>query len=115
MSTLCLGGVALGILLVWLLPLAWMAAFGLFLTGFSLGPLFPTMIALTSRLVPSRLLASAVGFLTSLGSMGGALFAWLTGNLAQFTGLWILLPFMLATTICMVIVWQALQMVSRRL
>jgi len=115
MITLCLGGVALGILLVWLLPLAWMAAFGLFLTGFSLGPLFPTMIALTSRLVPSRLLASAVGFLTSLGSMGGALFAWLTGNLAQFTGLWILLPFMLATTICMVIVWQALQMVSRRL
>jgi fucose permease len=115
MITLCLGGVALGILLVWLLPFAWMAAFGLFLTGFSLGPLFPTMIALTSRLVPSRLLASAVGFLTSLGSMGGALFAWLTGNLAQFTGLWILLPFMLVTTACMVILWQALQMVARRL
>ena len=38
------------------------SAAGLWLVGFSLGPIFPTTISLMSGFVPARLLASVVGF-----------------------------------------------------
>lgn len=106
---LCLGGVICGLLLVWLAPSNIIAAIGLFVTGFSLGPIFPTTISIMSELVPSRLLASAIGFLASLGSMGAAFFPWVTGNLAQFIGLWILLPFTLLLSLLMIGTWLLLQ------
>ncbi len=105
----CLVGVMVGIFIVWLVPLSSVAALGLCLTGFCLGPIFPTTIALMSQLVPSRLLASAIGFLASLGSMGAALFPWLAGNLAQALGLWSLLPYVIVLTIAMSLLWLTIQ------
>ncbi len=105
----CLVGVTMSILLVWLIPLSGVSAIGLCLTGFWLGPIFPTTIALMSQLVPSRLLASAIGFLASLGSMGAALFPWLVGNLAQLLGLWILLPYVIVLTVAMSLLWLTIQ------
>ncbi|GHO44256.1 MFS transporter [Ktedonospora formicarum] len=111
---LCLVGVIGGLLLIWLTPNNIIAAIGLFITGFSLGPIFPTTISVMSELVPSRLLASVIGFLASLGSMGAALFPWITGNLAQFIGLWILLPFTLVLSILMIGTWLLLQTQPRQ-
>ena len=105
----CLIGVAIGVLIVWLIPLNAVAAFGLCFTGFCLGPIFPTTIGLMSQLVPSRLLASAIGFLVSFGSMGAALFPWLAGNLAQAVGLWSLMPYVITLTIAMMVFWLTLQ------
>lgn len=105
----CLIGVATGVLIVWLIPLNAVAAFGLCFTGFCLGPIFPTTIGLMSQLVPSRILASAIGFLASLGSMGAALFPWLAGNLAQAVGLWSLMPYVITLTIAMMVFWFTLQ------
>lgn len=101
----CLAGVVVGVLLVWAAPLEIISAAGLVLTGFSLGPLFPTTITLVSSLVPARVVATAIGFAASLGSMGAAFFPWFTGNLAQWVGLWTLLPFMVLLTIGMLVVW----------
>jgi len=84
------------------------SAAGLVLTGFSLGPLFPTTITLISSLVPARVVATAIGFAASLGSMGAAFFPWFTGNLAQWYGLWTLLPFMVLLTAGMLAVWFSL-------
>jgi len=106
---LCLVGVVVGLLLVWLVPVEIVSAGALWLIGFSLGPIFPTTIALMSKLVSARILPSAIGFLASLGSMGGALFPWLAGNLAQRVGLWSLLPFVIVLTIFMLGLWFALQ------
>jgi len=103
--TLCLSGVALGLALIWVLPGIWGAACGLCLVGFSLGPLFPTIIALMPQLVAPRLLATAIGFLSCLGSAGSALFPWLAGNLVQNLGFWFLLPFALALTAAMGGLW----------
>ncbi len=111
--TLCLGGVALGLLLAWLLPGVWGAAPGIWLTGFSLGPLFPTAIALMPQLVSSRLLPSAVGFLACFGSAGAALFPSIAGNLIQHLGFWFLPPFVLVLTVAMFGVWLMLQTVSQ--
>lgn len=110
---LCLAGVVVGMVLVWLVPAMPASAAGLWLAGFSLGPIFPTTIALISQLVPPRLLPTAVGFLASLGSSGAALFPWLAGNLAEWFGLWLILPYVVALTIVMLALWLALQASSR--
>ena len=105
----CLIGVVVGMLLVWFVPQMGVSAFALCLTGFSLGPIFPTTIALMSDTVPSRILSSAIGFLASLGSMGGALLPWIAGNLAQHFGLWTLLPYVIVLTAIMLILWVIIQ------
>ncbi len=105
----CLPGVIAGVLLVWLVPAEAVSAFGLCFTGFCLGPIFPTTIALASELVPGRLLNSAIGFLSSMGSVGVAFFPWLAGNLAQYLGLWTLLPYVIILTIAMVFLWLSLR------
>lgn len=109
--TLCLSGVGVGLLLAWFLPGIWGAAIGLCLTGFSLGPLFPTTIALMPRIVPTRLVASAIGFLASLGSAGAAFFPALAGDFVQHLGFWTLLPFALILTVIMFGCWLLLQRV----
>lgn len=105
----CIAGVISGVLLIWLVPVGAVSALGLGLTGFSLGPIFPTTIALLSRLVSPRILTSAIGFLTSFGAMGAALFPFLAGNLAQAIGLWSLLPYVIILTIVMLCLWILLQ------
>ena len=105
----CLLGAVTGVLFIWLVPGQGAAAFGLALTGFSLGPIFPTTIALMSDRVSPRVLPSAIGFLASLGSMGAAIFPWLAGNLAQYTGMWSLLPYVIVLTAMMLILWVSLQ------
>ncbi len=109
---LCLAGVVAGVLLVWAAPVGAIAAVGLWLTGFSLGPIFPTTIAVISELVAPRLQQSAIGFAASLGSMGAAAFPWIAGNLAQQLGLWTLLPFVVVLTAVMLIIWLRLQHVN---
>jgi fucose permease len=105
---LCLVGVAISLLIIWTLPFPLASAFGLCLAGFSLGPIFPTTIALMSKLVSGRLLPTAIGFLASLGSMGGSLFPWLAGNLAQHIGLWSLLPYVIILTVVQACLWLIL-------
>jgi fucose permease len=109
MIQVCLVGVVTGVLLVWLIPVGAVAAFGLGLTGFSLGPIFPTTIALMPNFVPARLVPSAIGFVASLGSMGAALLPWIAGNLAEGLGLWSLLPYVIGLTLLMLVVWMILQ------
>lgn len=106
---LCLGGTVVGLLLLWLVPLTPIAAFGLALTGFSLGPIFPTLIAVISQLVPNRLIASAIGFMTSLGAGGAAFYPWLSGNLANAFGIWTILPFVIGLTVLVLGLWLLFQ------
>lgn len=110
----CLAGVVVGLALLWLAPSQVLSASGLVLTGFCLGPIFPTTIALIATLVPGHLLPNSVGFIASLGSMGAALFPWLVGNLAQSLGLWSLLPCVILLTIGMFGVWISIQANSQR-
>lgn len=112
---LCLAGTAIGLLLVWLVPLTPVAAFGLALAGFSLGPIFPTLIAVISQLVPVRLLPSAIGFMTSLGAGGAAFFPWLAGTLANERGIWTILPYALVLTVIVLGLWLLFQYHARKL
>ncbi|HTK07714.1 MAG TPA: MFS transporter [Ktedonobacteraceae bacterium] len=109
MIQFCLLGTVVGLVITWVAPVAAISAIGLFITGFSLGPIFPTTIAVTSRTLPSRILASSIGFIVSLGSMGAAFFPWIMGNLAQHIGLWSLLPFCILIALTQLGLWRALQ------
>jgi fucose permease len=104
----CLAGVIIGIVITWLLRTPVTDALGLFLIGFSLGPIFPTVIAMMSTFVSARILPGAIGFLASFANIGAALFSWTAGNLAQQIGLWSLWPLQVALAICMVGLWLAL-------
>jgi fucose permease len=105
---LCLIGVAFGVILLWISPNSLLASAGLWLAGFSLGPLYPGTISLMPDLVPPPVLPGAIGFLSSFGSMGAAFFPWLAGNLMQFTGLWSLLPFCISLAALMLLIWFGL-------
>jgi len=94
----CLGGSVAGALLTWLGPSVFAAGAGLVLLGFFLGPLFPTTIAVLPRLTPGHLVPTAIGVLVAFSVVGGAVFPWLAGALAQRVGVWSLLPFTLALT-----------------
>ena len=109
---ICIMGTLLGILLTWLIPIDIVSAIGLCLTGFCLGPIFPTTIALMPQFFPQRLLATAIGVVTSLSGLGRVFFPWLSGNLAQAFGLWIILPFAIALTAMMFIFWMLLRKVG---
>ncbi len=105
----CLAGFGVGVLLVWLVPVDAVGAFGLWLAGFALGPIFPTTIALVPNMVSPRLVQGAIGFIASVGSMGAAIFPWIAGVLAQGLGLWIILPYVLVLAVVMLAVWVILQ------
>ena len=102
---LCLVGIVLGTLLLWLVPNALVAALGLWIIGFSIGPIFPTMISLLSNLIPARLQSSAIGIVSAGGSIGSAFFPLVIGNLALVYGIWILMPYTLGLTILMLGLW----------
>ena len=109
---LTVGAVA-GIALVWA-PVSGgvgqaLAAAGLWLVGFSLGPIFPSVIAVINSATSARLRQSAIGFAASLGSMGGAFFPWVAANLAQRLGLWSLLPYTALLSLIMLSLWLILR------
>ncbi len=105
----CLVGVVVGVLLIWLVPVGLVMAAGLWIVGFSLGPIFPTTIAMMSGLVPARVLPSAIGFMASFGSMGAALMPAAVGALSERLGLWVLMPYAIVLAVLLLALWWALQ------
>ncbi len=106
---LCMLEAVIGILLTWLVPSGIVAALGLLLTGYGLGPIYPTIVALMPNLVPARMVSSAISFLISLSIPGIAVFPWIAGILAQDIGLWTLWPFTLLLVIAMLAFWLPLR------
>ncbi|HLI06801.1 MAG TPA: MFS transporter [Ktedonobacteraceae bacterium] len=104
----CMVGLGFGLLLVWLIPLGAIAAIGFCFLGFSIAPIYPLTVSIAPKLVPARLAPSTIGLLVSVSIIGLALFPWIAGILAQFVGIWTLLPYTLALTIIMLAFWQYL-------
>lgn len=105
----CMGGIVLGILTTWLIPGVVASAVTFFLIGFSLGPIYPSTVALVPDIVPSRMVSSAMGFLIGLSILGVALFPWIAGTLAQYTGIWSLLPYSFGLTVIMLALWWTIR------
>jgi fucose permease len=100
-----IGGAILSLLLSWLMPSGLLAGVGFCLLGLSLAPIYPLTVALVPRLVPERLVPSAIGVLVSVSISGLSVLPWLAGVLAQFQGIWTLMPYLLVLTLIMLAFW----------
>jgi fucose permease len=101
----CMAGIVIGVLIIWLFPFEVAASVGFCFIGYSLGPIYPTMVALMPDLVASRLVSSAISFLVSMSILGIAIFPWLAGILAQSISTWSLLPYTIVLTFSMLVSW----------
>ncbi|MEO3929826.1 MFS transporter [Micromonosporaceae bacterium B7E4] len=104
----CLVGVTVSAVLGWAVPVAAVASVALVLLGFFLGPLFPTAMAMVPRLTASRLVPTAIGVLNGVSVIGGAVFPWLAGAIAQGVGVWTLLPFAVVLAVGQLAIWWRL-------
>jgi fucose permease len=104
----CLLAVVLSVVLAWWGPGALVAALGFALLGFFLGPMFPTTIAVTPQLMPVRLVPAAIGLLIGASVVGGSVFPFVAGALAQGLGLGALLPFLFVLALVQTGGWWAI-------
>ncbi len=103
---ICIIAVGVGLLLIWFFPNEILTIVAFFLIGFSLGPIYPLTVAIIPKLVPAHLGPSAIGVLVSISIVGLAICPWIAGILAQFFGIWTLLPYTLA--LIMLALWRTL-------
>jgi fucose permease len=97
--SLSLALLLIGLLGWWLLPDQWLS---LPLIGFALAAIFPTAIWLIPKRLTETLVPAAVGFVTSMASLGAAIVPTVVGWLANEAGLEIIPPLMLPLALLMV-------------
>jgi fucose permease len=100
-----IGGAVLSLLVTWLMPFGFLAGVGFCFLGLSLAPVYPLTVDLVSRLVPERLVPSAIGVVVSVSISGLSVLPWLAGVLAQFQGIWTLMPYLLALALILLAFW----------
>jgi fucose permease len=100
-----IAGAMLSLLITWLMPFGVLAGVGFCLLGLSLAPVYPLTVALVPRLVPERLVPSAIGLLVGVSISGLSVLPWLAGVLAQFQGIWTLMPYLLVLVLIMLTFW----------
>ncbi|KAK7212692.1 hypothetical protein V2G26_019870 [Clonostachys chloroleuca] len=101
-------------LVFWLVPQFYVSAVAVALQGFFLGPLFPAVIVVMTRLLPKHLHVSAVGFVAAVGGSGGALLPFATGALAQAKGVQVLQPIILAFLGLLLVLWLCLPRIGKK-
>jgi MFS family permease len=101
-------------LLVWLVPNVIGESVAVAMVGYVLGPLAPCSMAVFARLLPRNVQATAMGFVSSAGSSGGALWPFVTGLLAQSKGTYVLHPIVLGLFGVMVVSWLCIKDVDKR-
>jgi len=109
---MCIVGIILGSALVWWNVADPVSFLGLALIGFSLAPLFPSLISSTPRRVGAAHAANAIGFQVAAGSVGVALLPGFAGVLAKSLGLEIVGPFLFAASIVLLLLHEAIAHLS---
>ena len=101
-------------LIFWLVPDFLVSAVAVGFLGFFLGPLFPAGVVLVVKLLPNYLHVSSIGFATALGGMGGAVFPFAVGAIAQAKGVEMLQPVILALLLGVMGLWLGFPRRSKR-
>lgn len=101
-------------LLVWFVPSVVGDAVAVAVIGLLLGPVYPCAAAVFSRLLPRNLQLTSLGFISSAGSSGGAVWPLATGLIAQSKGTWVLHPICIGLYCVMVGSWILLPKERKR-
>ncbi|CAK41780.1 uncharacterized protein An13g03890 [Aspergillus niger] len=97
----------------WLVPNFNVSAVAVSLQGFFLGPLFPVLIAVATKLLPQSLHVSSIGFASAIGGAGAALMPSAIGAVAEAKGVQILQPFILGLSGVALVLWMSLWWISK--
>ncbi|KAF3182035.1 hypothetical protein TWF225_006531 [Orbilia oligospora] len=107
-------GLAIAVELVfWFVPNIVVSGVMIGLLGFLIGPFFPVGISLATKLIPRELHAGSIGFMTVLGSAGGAVFPFLTGAVASSKGVQVLQPILCALFVVQILLWLCIPRVKQ--
>ncbi|KAI1757914.1 major facilitator superfamily domain-containing protein [Xylaria castorea] len=101
-------------LLFWLVPQFIVSAVAIALQGFFIGPLFPAVIVVMSKLLPRQHHVSAIGFAAALGGSGAAVLPFAVGAIAQAKGVQVLQPIILALLAAILLVWCGLPRMGKK-
>lgn len=101
-------------LLVWLVPNVIGDAVAVAVLGLLLGPVYPCAQTIFAKLLPRNVQMTAVGFIASAGSSGGAVAPFTTGLLAQAVGTYVLHPVCIGLFVVMLICWFVLPRARKR-
>jgi fucose permease len=83
------------------------------ITGFSLGTVYPTSVAVTVERFPKDK-GKTVGLLAAMGSIGGLTLPWLAGFLLETTSALVFVLFLCATTVAMLLLLFVLGQYKKR-
>jgi fucose permease len=107
MRAMIIGGFV-GAALLWWNPMEGVSYAGLAIMGFAFAPIFPTLIAVTPRLLGKRQAVNAIGMQVAFGGLGIAAMPWLAGFLAERTSLEVVGPFILVECAVMLLLFEVL-------
>jgi fucose permease len=94
--------------LIWWNPANWVGFAGLALLGFSMAPVFPLLTSATEKRLPRRYSLNAIGYQVGAASLGIAVLPGLAGVLAERRGIEVIGPYLVAATIMMFLLHEAL-------
>ncbi|KAK7202406.1 major facilitator superfamily domain-containing protein [Myxozyma melibiosi] len=101
---LCAGVIALE-LVTWLVPDVVGASVAVAIVGLFVGPMAPSTLTAVSDLLPRRIQTFSLTVVSAFGSMGGALWPFITGMLAQKKGTFVVHPVAIALFVGMLVLW----------
>lgn len=101
-------------LVFWLVPHFVVSAVAVALLGVFLGPMFPGCVMMASRLLPSRMHVSALGFAMAIGGTGGTVFPFAIGAIAAKAGVRVLQPIIVALIVVVAALWLSFPRVKKR-
>lgn len=101
-------------IMCWLIPNIIGEAVTVAIVGLLLGPIYPCATFVLNRLLPRDIQTTSLGFVSAMGSSGGAIAPFVTGILAQSVGTVVLHPICLGLYGAMVLTWMLLPRTSRR-
>src|SRR5262249_55652361 len=110
----CAFGLAGGAMLLTLKISLFLSFFGVVLMGLAAAPVFPSLISTTPGRVGVEHTAKAVGFQIGAAVLGQSLLPALIGVFARRLGLEILGPTLLASAVCLLVLFETLSRISVR-
>ncbi|KAF4120971.1 Major Facilitator Superfamily [Geosmithia morbida] len=94
--------------LYWMVPSVEASAISVAMLGFFLGPLFPAVIVVVTKLLPADQHVATIGLASAIGGSGAALFPFMVGAIAEDSGVGVLQPFILALIGSIALIWLIL-------
>ncbi|GAB1198334.1 hypothetical protein APSETT444_007653 [Aspergillus pseudonomiae] len=101
-------------LVLWLVPNFYASAVAVALQGFFLGPFFPAVVVVATKLLPKSQHVSAIGFAAAFGGGGAAVLPFVVGAIAQARGVEVLQPFIIGLSGGILLLWLGLPRMPKK-